>query len=319
MQDYPTIQRSLPPHPNPLPEGEGACRNAAGKTRVLRTSRRGAAVLPLPVGEGWGEGEESAAQTRVLPVDLQQAGFTLIELLVVIAIIAILAAMLLPALSGAKERAKRSGCVNNVHQFLLAAHMYANDNDQRLPSGASDSRTPNGVLDDSIPVLSGNTRTQMIQYAGSYKILGCPSLGKPFNTETGWVEQGYGFIIGYNYLGGHANTPWPLLPGGEAWFSPQKLTETSTNIGPTSPMLTDLNDWSPGYGRSVAPHGRNGSVQAAGDFSNESANGASSADLGATGGNLGNLDGSVTWQAIRKTKLRRGSQQYGQDGCWALW
>src|SRR5437016_11435075 len=41
------------------------------------------------------------------------------------------------------------------------------------------------------------------------------------------VEQGYGFIIGYNYLGGHANTPWPLLPGGEAWFSPQKLTETS--------------------------------------------------------------------------------------------
>jgi len=253
-------------------------------------------------------------------VDLpKRLAFTLIELLVVIAIIAILAAMLLPALSGAKERAKRTGCVNNVRQFLLAAHMYANDSDQRLPSGASDSRTPNGVLDDSIPVLSGNTRTQMIQYAGSYRILGCPNLGKPFNTETGWVEQGYGFIIGYNYLGGHANTPWPLLPGGEAWFSPQKLTETSTNIGPTSPVLTDLNDWSPGYGRSVAPHGRNGSVQAAGDFSNESANGASSADIGATGGNLGNLDGSVTWQAIRKTKLRRGSQQYGQDGCWALW
>src|ERR1022692_3514817 len=95
--------------------------------------------------------------------------FTLIELLVVIAIIAILAALLLPALAGAKERARRTSCLSNIHQFLLAAHMYANDNDQRLPSGASDSGSPNGVLDDSIPVLSVTTRTQMIQYAGSYK------------------------------------------------------------------------------------------------------------------------------------------------------
>jgi prepilin-type N-terminal cleavage/methylation domain-containing protein len=77
--------------------------------------------------------------------------FTLIELLVVIAIIAILAAMLLPALSGARERARRTGCVNNIRQFLLATQMYANDENQRLPSGASDSNTPNGILDDSIP------------------------------------------------------------------------------------------------------------------------------------------------------------------------
>ena len=125
--------------------------------------------------------------------------------------------------------------------------MYANDNDQRLPSGASDSNTPNGVLDDSIPVLSGNMRTQMIQYAGSYKMLGCPSLGAPFNTQQGWHESGYGFVIGYNYLGGHANTPWPLLPGGgEAWYSPRKTTDISTNIGPTSPLISDMNDWSPG-------------------------------------------------------------------------
>jgi prepilin-type N-terminal cleavage/methylation domain-containing protein len=245
--------------------------------------------------------------------------FTLIELLVVIAIIAILAALLLPTLAGAKERAKRAGCVSNMRQFLLAIHMYANDSNQRCPSGASDSRTPNGVLDDSIPVLSGNTRTQMIQYAGSYKMLGCPSLGAPFNTQEGWYESGYGFVIGYNYLGGHANTPWALLPAGEAWFSPQKLTETSTNISLSSPLLTDMNDWSPGYGGSIIPHGRNGAVQSSGDFSNANASGAASAALGAAGGNVGNLDGSVAWRAIKTMKLRRGSQQYGPDGCWAMW
>src|SRR6185503_15070024 len=127
----------------------------------------------------------------------QIRAFTLIELLVVIAIIAILAALLLPALAGAKERGRRTSCKNSIRQFILAVHMYANDNEDLVPSGASNK----GPLDDHLPVLSTATSNAIVEYS-SERMAHCPSFAEYFishQSERPPDEQEYGYIVGYNY------------------------------------------------------------------------------------------------------------------------
>src|SRR5437762_2152413 len=74
-------------------------------------------------------------------------GFTLIELLVVISIIAILAGMLLPAISRAKEAGKRINCVSNFHQIGMSASMYISDNEGYYPPRIVKSRWPERLRD----------------------------------------------------------------------------------------------------------------------------------------------------------------------------
>ena len=120
-----------------------------------------------------------------------KACFTLIELLVVIAIIAILAAMLLPALSSAREQAKLSSCGNILRQTMLAMHSYADAHNEFLPYSAwSQTKTEwwwkKGVLR---PFLNGND--------DSHNIWICPSIN-PNDNKADFKIDG-SITYGMNY------------------------------------------------------------------------------------------------------------------------
>jgi prepilin-type N-terminal cleavage/methylation domain-containing protein/prepilin-type processing-associated H-X9-DG protein len=146
--------------------------------------------------------------------DVAPRGFTLIELLVVIAIIAILAALLVPAVKRAQEMGRRTFCINNLKQISLACEQYINDHDGYYPrvgwtAGIPGHRKWYETLSEVIDVNGWQRGVKLS------RLFDCPSSQEK---NPGWDGWGYGYnqMIEQTHAAGwpnaanwRANGPWP--------------------------------------------------------------------------------------------------------------
>jgi len=160
--------------------------------------------------------------------------FTLIELLVVIAIIAILAGLLLPAISRARARAQGIKCMNNNKQLAFAWNLYAGDNNDALPGNYSGTDAQNlansnatwcvGWMDHLVPKASDNTNTTLLRnsqlgaYTRSSALYKCP--GDKSNSVRSYSMNCY---LGEN----------PVAPFTRGYIQVRKMTDLQT----TSPAM----------------------------------------------------------------------------------
>ena len=171
-------------------------------------------------------------------------GFTLIELLVVVAIIAILAAMLLPALSKARERARAAVCMSNLKQIGLAINMYAIDQGEWLP--VADSMTTWQLLGKQS--LGGLGYLDSTVYACPSDITKCGTGPGCSQAQTWLPNNGYLSYLWNIYLSGYRTAgTWKLDANWGKPFGPMKLSSLKK---PSYDIIVIDSEW--GYGKDIA-------------------------------------------------------------------